>query len=320
MGGKVCLFGGDFRQILPVILGGSRGQIVDACLMRSTLWRHIARLSLSTNMRVNPDEAEFASWLLEVGEGRGEFPLITVPPEMRTQESTLDCLIADTFPDFRNNYSDKDYIEGRVILTTTNKDVDKINEKVSSMLPSDAETKVYLSADSVGEAEDVDPTNFPVEFLHSLAPNGMPPHRLRLTVGMVIMLLRNMNKKLGLCNGSRLIVKRLQPHVIEAEVLGGTNAGRRVYIPRIETSPANTGLPFVLKRRQFPIRPAYAMTINKSQGQTLRRVGLSLLSPVFTHGQLYVALSRVRRKQDIRILLPESSTQCTNCVYREVFN
>ena len=129
------------------------------------------------------------------------------------------------------------------------------------------------------------------------------------------MLLRNMNKKLGLCNGSRLVVRRLQRHVIEAEVLTGQHAGRRVIIPRIETSPANTTLPFTLRRRQFPVRPAYAMTINKSQGQTLEKVGLCLLKGVFTHGQLYVAFSR---RGDIKVLLPEGN-QCETCVYTEVF-
>ena len=145
----------------------------------------------------------------------------------------------------------------------------------------------------------------------------MPPHKLRLVEDMIIMLLRNMNKKLGLCNGSRLVVRRLPPNVIEAEVLTGQHAGRRVFIPRIETSPANTTLPFTLRRRQFPVRPAYAMTINKSQGQTLEKVGLCLLKGVFTHGQLYVAFSRVRRKCDIKVLLPEGN-QCENCVYTEV--
>jgi ATP-dependent DNA helicase PIF1 len=60
-----------------------------------------------------------------------------------------------------------------------------------------------------------------------------------------------------------------------------------VFIPtRITMIPSDSGLPFDFKRRQFPVKPAYAMTINKSQGQTLTFVGINLTRPVFSHGQL----------------------------------
>lgn len=59
------------------------------------------------------------------------------------------------------------------------------------------------------------------------------------------------------------------------------------------------------------------MTLNKSQGQTLRTVGLDLRCPVFTHGQLYVALSRATNVTNLTVLLPESSGgKTTNTRYR----
>ena len=64
----------------------------------------------------------------------------------------------------------------------------------------------------------------------------------------------------------------------------------------------------MLRRRQFPVRLAWAMTINKAQGQTLCQVGLYLPKPVFSHGQLYVALSRVGSSSRLRIVLETTET------------
>src|SRR5437870_1048671 len=107
------------------------------------------------------------------------------------------------------------------------------------------------------------------------------------------MLLRNLNPSIDLCNGTRLICKSLSPHLIEAEIIAGVYCGQTVLIPRISFIPGDTQLPFEFKRRQFPIRPAFAMTISKAQGQTIKFVVTFLPRPVFSHGQLYVAFSRV---------------------------
>ncbi|GBN37068.1 hypothetical protein AVEN_2251-1 [Araneus ventricosus] len=96
----------------------------------------------------------------------------------------------------------------------------------------------------------------------------MPPHELNLKVGAVIMLLRNLNPSAGLCNGTRLIIRKLIPNVIDAEILTGHAEGSRAFIPRITLSPSDSNLPFQLQRRQFPIRLGFAMTINKSRGQS----------------------------------------------------
>jgi ATP-dependent DNA helicase PIF1 len=85
-------------------------------------------------------------------------------------------------------------------------------------------------------------------------------------VGVSILLLRNLNQSIGLCNGTRLIVKRLGQCVIEAEIITGNNVDKCVFIPRIIMSLSGTDWPFVLRRCQFLVRVAFAIIINKSQG------------------------------------------------------
>src|ERR1700733_11810673 len=123
--------------------------------------------------------------------------------------------------------------------------------------------------------------------LHTLVLSVMPLHQLTLKNGSIVMLLRNLNPKKGLCNGTRLAVTQCHRNFITADVLSESNKGDIVTIPRIDFQPIDINLPFKLKRRQLPLIPAFAMTINKSQGQTFDHVGLSLSESVFAHGQLY---------------------------------
>jgi ATP-dependent DNA helicase PIF1 len=140
-----------------------------------------------------------------------------------------------------------------------------------------------------------------------------------------VILLRNLDPHNGLCNDTRLVVKGFGSNSIDVEIVNSQHAGKRVFLPRIPMSPSeDVTLPFKLKRKQFPIRLGFVMTINKAQGQTIPNVGIYLLEPVFSHGRLYVALSRgvgcnttwVLAKP--KILVDPTGKKTKNIVYRDV--
>lgn len=132
--------------------------------------------------------------------------------------------------------------------------------------------------------------DIPIEYLNSISMGGLPPHILDLKIGCPVILLRNINPKIGLCNGTKLIVhKFIDQYCIELEIVTeGAHTGNIVAMPRIDFTTSESDFPFILNRRQFPIRLAFAMTINKAQGQSLKRVGIYLKRPVFAHGQFYM--------------------------------
>ena len=334
-GGKVVLLGGDFRQVLPVIRHASQADIIQSNLQRSFLWPHEQPFHLTINMRVhtslnNKDsnaKRTFERYLLSIGNGSEQvyndigIAKIKLPKEIciHPDDRGIDSLIDSVFPDLdKDGFTEQMY--SRAILTCRNESVDNINNKVMTRFNSD-ESKVYLSADTVG-----DPTQanlYPTEFLNTLTPSGLPPHKLYLKKNAPVILLRNLNPREGLLNGTRLRVLNLGDRVIEAQIITGRKKGNRVFIPRITLTPSDSGLPFDLKRRQFPVRPAFVLSINKSQGQTLDFVGLDLSCDVFTHGQLYVALSRVRSFHSLSVLPNPNSSDgenffTDNIVYKEV--
>ncbi|RYR29429.1 hypothetical protein Ahy_B01g053803 isoform C [Arachis hypogaea] len=190
-----------------------------------------------------------------------------------------------------------------------------------------SDVRLYLSSDTTCQAdenEDIQQEWFTPEFLNDIKYSELPNHKLTLKPGVAVMLLQNIDQTSDLCNGTRLIVNELGSNVIGVTVVTGRNIGDKVYIPRMNLIPSNSGLPFKFQRRQFPLTVCFAMTINKSQGQSLSHVGLYLSKSVFTHGQLYVALSRVKSRSDINVLILDedgnlkSSTK--NVVLKEDFN
>ena len=328
-GGITVVFGGDFQQILPVVYKGTREDVVSASLLRSVLWMDIKVLKLTRNMRVasDPNAQAFSSWLLDIGHGHGRAAdeTISLPHGMAAPD--LETFIGQVYPDIGSApHPPGDYFLERMILTPRNSDVGNLNKRILELMS--GEEEVFPSVDTVVDEAGVDDGSpghhaFPPEFLRTLHPSGLPPGKLRLKPGCPIILLRNLCPAQGLCNGTRMVVVRMSRRVLEVKLIGGEHHGENVFIPRITLTPTEgqTSFAFALKRCQFPVNLAFALTINKAQGQSVKKVGIDLQIPVFSHGQLYVALSRATNSQNISVLLPDTNSDtCRTCnvVYPEV--
>ena len=189
--------------------------------------------------------------------------------------------------------------------------MNNVNDQLLQLIPGEA--YVYKSIDRTIDPEDA--ANYPIELLNSLEPPGLPPHTLKLKVGAPIMLLRNLVPPKQ-CNGTRFVIKALTPRLIEATITTGCGRGEVVLIPRTHLFPSGSTLPFNFRRSQFPVRLCFAMSINKSQGQTLSVAGLHLGESCFSHGQLYVGCSRVGSNEDAFAFA--AGGRAKNIVYKEV--
>lgn len=309
-GGAMILLAGDFRQTLPVIPRSTPADELNACLKASNLWKHVKVLHLSKNMRVELQNDQsgniFSKQLIDIGNGKVPIDILTgcinFPQSFCQLTRSKDELIEKVFPDVSQNYRNHNWLSERAILAAKNIDVNELNFKIQEQIT--GESRIYKSVDSATNQDDV--INYPPEFLNSLDLPGLPPHNLQLKVGSVVIMLRNINQP-RLCNGTRLAIKKLLNNVIEATILKGKYKGEDVLIPRIPMIP--TDVPFEFKRLQFPVRLAFAMTINKSQGQSLSVCGINLENPCFSHGQLYVACSRVGKPSDLFVHAPGNQTK-----------
>ncbi|RCN39181.1 hypothetical protein ANCCAN_14906 [Ancylostoma caninum] len=240
MGGVIVVLAGDFRQTLPIIPRSTPADEINACLKASYLWRHVHKMTLTMNMRVHLRGVEcahsFAEQLLRLGDGKfcvdSDTDLISFPSNFCNVLASLDELVDTVLLDIHENFRNHRWLCDRAILAPMNESVINMNVQIQNQLPVSVAAYEYI--DTVIDSEQA--VCYPTEFLNSLDPPGMPPHRLILEVGSPIMLLRNIDPPM-LCNGTRLCVKRLLPNVIEATISTGKLKGEDVFIPRIPMIP-----------------------------------------------------------------------------------
>ena len=193
---------------------------------------------------------------------------------MLTSTETLDDFIEEIYPTLELNYEKPDWFRHRAILTPLNEDVLRINEMCLKKLPGEVYT-------SYGYDTIPYDNNGICETYQDLLPNryatNFPRQNIELKIGAPIMLLTNLNQKIGACNGTRLIIRGISNHNIRGVITNGNHRGEEILIPKIRMSSEGTNLeiPFTFYRTQFPVRLAFGMTINKAQGQTIEnKIGI----------------------------------------------
>lgn len=346
--GQVLVACGDFRQIPPVVPGGDKWQVIDASMRSSHLWRLFRVMELTVSHR-HARDPEYSAFVQHIGEGAvgerltdpdaeiGAVPNAKVVPLGFLQSfnrQTLQAAIQFVYPDLLNVSA----LSDRAVLAPTNELVDEWNATIQNMSceqqasaegASREAGKIYClhSADVLTECDDERGhirRMLTTEFLNSLNRPGVPPHQLQLAVGDICIVVRNLNKKDGLTNNRRVLVLAIQPFAVRVQTVG---CNPKVFtLPRIRFKFRLPQGSFEVMRTQFPLRLAYCMTYNKAQGQELRAVLVDLRIPAFTHGHLYVALSRVRQRENIAAFISDEDAADTsipvtlNIVYPELLD
>jgi hypothetical protein len=285
------------------------------------------KFTFTRNERVlsNSGDEAYCKFLLRIGEGKEptvrneKIDDYVKIPESLVFNSDLDDLIDWVHPD-------PDNIDQNSAILSAWNEVDEVNRKCLHRMSSPL--FVSNSCDKLLD-ESQEPIH-PIGLLNSLTPPGFPLHALQLKIGAPIILLRNLRPSDGLCNGTRLTITSVTTNLLTAIIQNGSHVGNKVFIPRICFTTDDT-IPFQYSRRQFPIKLAFALTINKSQGQTLSKIGLYLPRPIFNHGGLYVALSRATDPSQVKALIRQhisiqgdfedlEGTYTRNIVYKEIIS
>jgi hypothetical protein len=335
-GGKTVVFSGDFCQILPVVKYNEYPDSLNPTIKSTAFWGSIIEYKLTKNMPLasalagpyGQKNEKFVAALLKLGEGRrqtDDFALtrlrhVSIASTQNLAKSNK-ALCEFVYEDLLDRFHEGpgpngDYLYKRCILAPLNKDVRVLNDMIVEKLPG----ATFVSK-SINYPDPDGCNSLPEECLNKLSMSGLPEHLLRLIkVGMPIVITRNLYVNKGVCNGSQMVITELGDGFLVGRLLAGAFSGNEVMIPKIKhhhKGSKESALSFF--QYQFPLCPAYAMSVNKSQGQTLKRVGVLLKTDVFAHGQLYVALSRVSDCQNLLVVKLRGQDKVVNVVHRLIF-
>ena len=329
-GGKVVIVTGDFKQLTPVVPGISRAALINASVLSSPLWRHFDTVTLRSQYRC--DDKKYAAFVARVGYGLtggtqcdkcssdgchrclftgvldaeihdGPF-FAPVPPSVKTYQD--DQVLEATRWVTGGDLTNPERMAHNVVIAFTHEICDQYNVNISESVRKAMGRKLTSCIGINGKPTAKNEIGLAMatpEFLAGVKRNNAPPTVLNLFPGCIITVLRNLNAKKGICNGVRAIVLSVSHYVLRCQIVSD-NAfnGTIVDIPRIKFDMIACGT-IEFTRLQFPVRIAYCITANRSQGMTLLgRTLLDARGDSFVHGQCYVALSRVKKGDNMRIL------------------
>lgn len=316
---------GDYRQIAPVVVRGNMASVIQASMISSPLWHHFRCREFTKNMRLlglhahgevrDPailahirEQQEYAAMLLEVGDGvSSEYRVQALESEPETGSTLVRLPLITPITNHQDALRfiypsgfDKHTMHKASILASTNEIGDEWNTMIQDLNPN--ESREYLSADFFDAVDDPHKHiagMMSTEVLNDFYHSGVPSHKLVLKVDDICIVLRNINRRDGLSNNTRVRIVALGQFSIRVKTL---DANPKFHVmSRIRFQFALPwGHEVGMTRTQFALRLAYCMTFNKAQGQEWDRVLVDLRNPAFTHGHLYVVLSRIRLSCNIR--------------------
>jgi hypothetical protein len=332
----ILIIQGDKKQIAPVIERGTRQQIVDSSIYCSDLIKPFQKINFTTNLRLigNQEAAQisYAQLLLEIANGthfKYNNEIINTVTELSPNGddilsgstriglhsiglfTSIEKCIFWLYP----NGFDPLNMHKTCILAVTNKQTQEWNAFIQNLNENSSQT--LMSYDSFNEVDD------PHDFLKNMVTehvmnkfndNQAPQHELVLKIDDICILLANVDKEVGLTKNTRVRIVQINTRFVRVVTLSDTHP---VFanIPRFNF---HIKIPFYksykILRRQFPLKLAYALTMNRSQGQEFEKLLVDLTVPPFTHGHLYVALSRIRKSENIKIFCNEDQVLDNNVV------
>jgi len=347
----ILIIQGDYRQIAPVIQNGKKEQIISASIYCSEMIKKFTKIEFTINLRLkNNNEIEqkrYGEMLLEIANGThfkhlGEkhtnqvyelFPNCSeeydgeTPICFNSIETTIES--TDAISWITPDGFDPLNISKNCILAVTNKQVDYWNTEVQKLNPNEKHT--LYSYDTFHEVDD--PHGYiqemiTEEIMNKFSDNQAPTYQLELKINDICILLGNYNREDGLTKNTRVRIVNITRKLIKVVTIN-TDYPIFALIPRYIfylKLPYNNS--FKIMRKQFPLRLAYALTMNRSQGQEFEKLLIDLSEAAFTHGHLYVALSRIRLKENLKIFCNQENLMDLYCgfivtknvVYNEILN
>ena len=345
--GKVIIVIGDDGQIGPVVVNGKRRDTVHASIITHYLWPRFKIFRLTKNLRLlgvermldlsNQQQRDFlerqknyAKILEQIRVGhRYSDAVQNVTFDDISGEETVRLPYCKYFSEtkealefvYPQGFQTPD-LHKRAILCATNEDVDEWNFKVQEMNP-----QPYVTLRSANQFKDIDDSKGILKSMLTddagmyYRQNGVPDHLLTLKVGDLCFLMRTLNRKEKLSNNQRVRIVQIHRYSITVETV--SDHPRQFQIPRIKFQIKLPFGGFVMIRTQFPLRLAYAMTFNKSQGQSIPFTLIDIRHPPFSHGHLYVSMSRATDVDCTAFFCNESQVEAEgviaiNVVYPEM--